>query len=762
MDVTCERCGTEYEFDETLLSGRGTGVKCTNCGHVFKVYPKEGQDAEQPESTWKLRRKDGSMDVIDSLRELQRRIGSGELTAEDEIARGDQAWKTLGSIPELETFFQAAGAPIASRAIPSPLPPPPVRGVPRPTSSSASPRRRPRQPTLVGVTPALSGPGGALGAEPLPDLTAARASEPAAASMPLSEPALQDESIRLGDFDLGADTTPAAAVPSSPPSSEIQDAEFEERPRALVRSSTRRSTPPPAYYDDDHDIPELPGRSWSPLRWVLVIVVGAGIALAATQWTRVTPLLGIGSDPAAIAAGIAQGDAALAEGHPQAYESAIKAYDLAIEAGGDSDPALLARLSHAHALAAQAQLDEGVTVDAVESSAAAARAAAARASELDPGLLDGKLAMADALRLSGEAAEARRLLEEVRSMAFSRTAEFFRIDAWISVVEADGRVESGLPSARLAAELSPRGVPYLLLLARTERAAGNEARARVPLETILADHPGHPVASKLLAELQAVEQVPDASIDADAGVPWEGGAEAAPEVAEPTKASEPAEATEPAEASEPLQTSETKATGAEATASIEPAAEAAKPTPAQPAATPIRKRHPAPSPTYDEYDRLEEAAGSDALAEDRPTSRDYEWYLRQGHAELAARSYARARASFERALEVRPGSAEAMDGLGHASIGLEDFDSALRYFRVAAHRGHPDGYFHLGRIFQQLGRNEEAISAYYTYLKRHPSGSHVVAARSAMKTLEPRAKLPSEPAPTATEESEQKSEPVEP
>ena len=37
MDVQCERCKTEYEFDDALVSGRGTTVRCTNCGHQFKV-----------------------------------------------------------------------------------------------------------------------------------------------------------------------------------------------------------------------------------------------------------------------------------------------------------------------------------------------------------------------------------------------------------------------------------------------------------------------------------------------------------------------------------------------------------------------------------------------------------------------------------------------------------------------------------------------------------------------------------------------------
>jgi tetratricopeptide (TPR) repeat protein len=88
-----------------------------------------------------------------------------------------------------------------------------------------------------------------------------------------------------------------------------------------------------------------------------------------------------------------------------------------------------------------------------------------------------------------------------------------------------------------------------------------------------------------------------------------------------------------------------------------------------------------------------------------------------------------------------------MDGLGQVSMGIEDFKSALRYFRVAAQRGHPDGYFNLGKTYERLGRNEEAVSAYYTYVKRRPTGTHVAAAKAAIKTLEPRAKLPPEPEP---------------
>jgi predicted Zn finger-like uncharacterized protein len=37
MDVRCEKCQTEYELDESRLKPGGVTVKCTNCGHMFKI-----------------------------------------------------------------------------------------------------------------------------------------------------------------------------------------------------------------------------------------------------------------------------------------------------------------------------------------------------------------------------------------------------------------------------------------------------------------------------------------------------------------------------------------------------------------------------------------------------------------------------------------------------------------------------------------------------------------------------------------------------
>ncbi len=826
MDVICDRCSTEYEFDETLLSARGTSVKCTNCGHVFKVFPATASEGDPDASTWKLKRPDGTTDAIDSLRELQRRISAGELTPDDEIARGGSGWKKLGAIPELETFFHAAGAQLASPRIPSPIPPAPAGRKPVGRESSVPPARRPRQPTLMGVSPVYHGsPSGAATAasspQPAPSSSWMPAPEPPPSEEPpspapesgpvpsqtelepepvsppeaepepteepfaafepseeLSDPALdgpgspeyrfEPEPDTLPETDLSTEwETPDPGLEWLRDSSDgiaeqepgIADAEFEEAPHQL----SRRSTPPPAYFEEDDDIPELPGRGWSPLSWLFLIVLVGGLALVATQWERVARLVGIGADPAAIAAGITEGDAGMALAHPAGYDAAIEAYGRALEAGADGDPELLAKLSRAYALAAESRADDGATAAEVASLEAMALAHARSAVALDPRNIEAKLAEADARRLAGDLAAARTALQEARAMSFRRSAEAHRIDALLVAAEGDGGLARGLSSARQAAELAPGEPLYLLLLARAELDAGNESRAREALESVLAEHPAHPVATKLLEELQAAAVPIDGVTETEA--PTEGEAESTPESTELIEATTTTAAEETAtQTGVGAETDSADTRAGEKPAEVESSPEetsasptkAATPSATEDAApTPTLKESAAPSPTrpkpvakappYDEYDQLSKAAQDDAFVDGRPPVRDYEWYMSRGWDELAAGNHARARAFFDSALEVKPGSADAMDGLGRVSVAAEDYASALRYFRVAAQRGHPDGYYELGKTYERLRQKEEAVSAYYTYVVRNPDGKHVEAARRAIKALEPRAKLPPAP-----------------
>ncbi|KYF68961.1 zinc-ribbon domain-containing protein [Sorangium cellulosum] len=106
MDVTCERCSTEYEFDDALVSERGTTVKCTNCGFQFKVRRTDGALPEK----WVVRTLGGRELEFKMLRELQAAISQGHITRDDVISRGNARPRRLGSIAELEPFFKGPGS----------------------------------------------------------------------------------------------------------------------------------------------------------------------------------------------------------------------------------------------------------------------------------------------------------------------------------------------------------------------------------------------------------------------------------------------------------------------------------------------------------------------------------------------------------------------------------------------------------------------------------------------------------------------------
>ncbi len=106
MEVTCERCSTVYDFDDALVSERGTTVKCTTCSHQFKVRrtaPTAGPDV------WIVRTVDGREIEFAALRDLQSAIYDGRVTREDVLVRGSSRPRRLGSIAELEPFFNRTG-----------------------------------------------------------------------------------------------------------------------------------------------------------------------------------------------------------------------------------------------------------------------------------------------------------------------------------------------------------------------------------------------------------------------------------------------------------------------------------------------------------------------------------------------------------------------------------------------------------------------------------------------------------------------------
>jgi len=132
MEVRCERCKTDYEFDDSRVGEAGVAVQCTTCGHVFKVKKKAvlvtvplqpGEVASAPESIpvaptaqpvpqreWKVRQTNGSQFTFRELTTLQKWIVEGKVSRDDEISLvGTEHWKRLGNIGALAPFFKVVG-----------------------------------------------------------------------------------------------------------------------------------------------------------------------------------------------------------------------------------------------------------------------------------------------------------------------------------------------------------------------------------------------------------------------------------------------------------------------------------------------------------------------------------------------------------------------------------------------------------------------------------------------------------------------------
>jgi predicted Zn finger-like uncharacterized protein len=111
MEVRCDRCQTEYDFDEALISMRGTTVKCTECGHAFRV-----QTNAASEDRWRITSLDGSTRVFTAIGSLQQAILVGDIRPDDMLRRGSAPPRKLGDMAELAQFFTRG-----QRAQPEPL-----------------------------------------------------------------------------------------------------------------------------------------------------------------------------------------------------------------------------------------------------------------------------------------------------------------------------------------------------------------------------------------------------------------------------------------------------------------------------------------------------------------------------------------------------------------------------------------------------------------------------------------------------------------
>ncbi|HMI93728.1 MAG TPA: zinc-ribbon domain-containing protein, partial [Polyangiales bacterium] len=158
MDVICTRCSTSYEFEEGLVSTTGTTVKCTNCGHLFKVH-RGSETATLPdppaELRWRVRRTDGSVHTLQSLADLTPLITAGQFRRDDELSRTGQVWRRLGEVAEWAPLFEGGRARLRSDpptlVAPTLSPPPPM-----PSERGAGDSRRISDPPPAGEASAVA------------------------------------------------------------------------------------------------------------------------------------------------------------------------------------------------------------------------------------------------------------------------------------------------------------------------------------------------------------------------------------------------------------------------------------------------------------------------------------------------------------------------------------------------------------------------------------------------------------------------------
>ncbi|NRA31810.1 MAG: zinc-ribbon domain-containing protein [Polyangiaceae bacterium] len=104
MDVRCGRCGAEYEFDDALVSSRGTTVKCTSCQFEFRVHAPAPTNAPE---RWTVHKASGRELIYMSLRDLQRAISAHQVGGDDLLARGNEEARAIRSIPELDALLDS-------------------------------------------------------------------------------------------------------------------------------------------------------------------------------------------------------------------------------------------------------------------------------------------------------------------------------------------------------------------------------------------------------------------------------------------------------------------------------------------------------------------------------------------------------------------------------------------------------------------------------------------------------------------------------
>ena len=273
MDVRCEQCGTEYEFDDAKVTDAGIAVKCTHCGFLFRVTrhavtvderpviaeqrPVRSTASETPQLPrqgtpgrsrgWMIR-KERSADVLEfkDLSTLQKWILERKVTRDDEISKTGESWKPLGSIVELSSFFLVVeGETLRGASAQLPAPEPPIS----PTASSTQ---------FAALRQSLAPPAPPRGRDDLLDTGQFRLEGPAANA---ATPAPAPTSAIQAAAAVQSQATPKPAITETAAMRRVQVPASEPGPQVTIY---RTPTPRPALSRQDSSVPGFDLGTVSP------------------------------------------------------------------------------------------------------------------------------------------------------------------------------------------------------------------------------------------------------------------------------------------------------------------------------------------------------------------------------------------------------------------------------------------------------------------------------------------------------------------
>jgi len=286
MDVRCERCNTEYEFEDGRVTEEGVTVKCSTCGHLFKIRKKsfvltepvvlgkkDEQDAQN--RNWMIRKQDGTMLSFKELTTLQKWIVERRVARDDEISKSGETWKKLGTIAELASFFQVVDQAIATESTDPGL------------AAGAAYAGAPTTPQ----TPVALGPPSQPPPVPPPPST-----QPLPAAVPFVSETQQTLPVAsqppvVSGATLESASQPAASQPGYPAQPVIPQADIPHSVPPVLESSAGPSEPDSwgseVDYDTDDDVVEKwkkrGRRKWFFIIPILLILAGVG------SWYLVAP-----------------------------------------------------------------------------------------------------------------------------------------------------------------------------------------------------------------------------------------------------------------------------------------------------------------------------------------------------------------------------------------------------------------------------------------------------------------------------------------